>query len=306
MGVKAVESYRGAVWGLFLLPLALLAAGCSQDLLTFSPWQVRSTGTQAYLWGIAYGNGVFVAVGEALLVSPDGERWQKVTEGVCLADVAFGDAGFVVPECGPWSGVLISQDGYRWQRYTLSSHAPINGIAYGNGRYVAVADLGLTYVSTDGLNWQRANGLGLQRYLDVTFVNGLFIRFDIDPWVSTDGFNWSLPEQNPSSTNNLYGGTYGKGLYVVVGSSGTVLTSTDARRWTLQRTNSFAGLAEVAYGNDRFVAVGSSEILSSKDGVEWVSEMPSDRPMWSLADIIYAQGKFVAVGSKGLVLTSTR
>ncbi|RTH23446.1 hypothetical protein CSW40_09635, partial [Thermus scotoductus] len=95
----------------------------------------------------------------------------------------------------------------------------------------------------------------------MTFVNGLFIRFDIAPLVSTDGFNWSLSEQNPSSTNNLYGGTYGKVLYVVVGSSGTVLTSPDPRRWTIQRTNSFAGLAEVAYGNNRLVEVGNSEII---------------------------------------------
>jgi len=69
--------------------------------------------------------------------------------------------------------------------------------------------------------------------------------------------------------------TYGNGLFVTVGSSGTILTSSDGTTWT-ERTSvssqNTVNLYRVTYGNNTFVTVGySGTILTSTDGTSWTS-----------------------------------
>ena len=58
--------------------------------------------------------------------------------------------------------------------------------------------------------------------------------------------------------------TYGNGLFVAVGGSGTILTSPDGVTWTARTSGTGNGLRGVAYGNNTFVAVGEyGTILTS-------------------------------------------
>jgi hypothetical protein len=57
--------------------------------------------------------------------------------------------------------------------------------------------------------------------------------------------------------------TYGNGLFVAVGTGGTILTSPDGVNWTVQASGG-NHLHSVTYGNGTFVAVGEGgTILTS-------------------------------------------
>jgi hypothetical protein len=115
----------------------------------------------------------------------------------------------------------------------------------------------------------------------------------------------------PSFTSaNLNGAAYSPALnlYVVVGASGTILTSTDSVTWT-SRTSGFANeLYAVAYGNGVFVAVGDSysssdySVIQSTDGINWstVTHSPTQK---QYRDIIWSNSRFgfVAVGYSGVI-----
>ncbi|SVE14780.1 uncharacterized protein METZ01_LOCUS467634 [marine metagenome] len=60
--------------------------------------------------------------------------------------------------------------------------------------------------------------------------------------------------------------------FVVVGASGTILTSSDGTSWNSKTSGTGNRLYNVTYGNSTFVAVGTSgTILTSSDGTSWTS-----------------------------------
>jgi len=66
--------------------------------------------------------------------------------------------------------------------------------------------------------------------------------------------------------------TYGNSTFVIVGNSGTILTSPDGTSWDNRTSGTTVTLSEVTYGNNIFVPVGSSgTILTSPDGTTWTS-----------------------------------
>ena len=157
--------------------------------------------------------------------------------------------------------------------------------------------------------------------------------------------HWHL-RRPPQSTNYLSAVTYANGLFVAVGRSGArgeILTSPDGVVWTshtLGTTNEPFEVDQVAYGNDRFVTIGTSaDGFVSTNGVDWITATnPSagaehllgfgngvfvaanpgfvstspDGLNWSVSqthsirthpeDIIYAGGRFVIVGRNPFIM----
>ena len=61
-----------------------------------------------------------------------------------------------------------------------------------------------------------------------------------------------------------------EGLFVTVGQSGTIVTSSDGTSWTKKNSGTSTLLWGVTYGNGLFVSVGQSgTILTSPDGTSW-------------------------------------
>jgi S-layer homology domain len=114
--------------------------------------------------------------------------------------------------------------------------------------------------------------------------------------------NWT---QRTSGTNsNLNGITYGNDMFVAVGNSGTILTSTNGTNWTARSSGTGATLSDVTYGNGTFVAVGvGARFVTSTNGINWTYIHPysENLPTYS---ITYGNGLFVAVGYWDLVYTS--
>jgi hypothetical protein len=188
-------------------------------------------------------------------------------------------------------------------------------VTYGNGRFVAVGDWGMSVTSPDGVTWTvRASGVP-RALRGVTYGNGRFVAVgDGVILTSPDGVTWT---KRGSGTYVLYGVTYGNGRFVAVGGNGVILTSPDGVTWTMGASGTDDWLLAVTYGNGLFVAVGirigdrdgpgiAGAILTSADGVTWTV-----RPSWRgnyLQGVNYVNGLFIAVGgfSYGLspILTS--
>ena len=90
-----------------------------------------------------------------------------------------------------------------------------------------------------------------------------------------------------------------------------ILTSSDGVSWSPQTSGTTQNLYDVAWGNDRFVAVGEGAlagtgiqaiILTSPDGVSWTRQVSGTTN--DLRSVAWGGNQFVAVGINGTILTS--
>jgi hypothetical protein len=81
--------------------------------------------------------------------------------------VAYGNGLFVA--VGPYGTILTSPDGVSWTRRTSGTSSWLSGVTYGNGLFVAVGMSGTILTSPDGVTWTaRTSGteqLALRRDL---------------------------------------------------------------------------------------------------------------------------------------------
>ena len=180
-----------------------------------------------------------------------------------------------------------------WQPCQVTTGAfAFLGVAYGNGRYVAVGqyegDVGIVQTSDDGLHWTKRTPSGGDTFLffldlfDVTFGNNVFVAV---------GWDW-------------FGGA-------------NIYHSTNGIAWT-PHTTAIGNINRVIFGDDKFVAVGDGQLLQSSqmtnyniytspDGSNWTPQNcgAPDDDVHSLFDVAYGDGRFVAVDGQGYFYTST-
>ncbi|MDX2023865.1 MAG: hypothetical protein SF187_26740 [Deltaproteobacteria bacterium] len=189
------------------------------------------------LRGLAFGNGLFVAVGGGGGAGPGG-RWSSVSangkdwrdtimDGGWMGGVAFGKGMFVA---GATAGeVFTSPNGFDWTRQAARAQGNIRGMAFGSDVFVATGDNG-TFWSTDLRNWNVAANVG--SYDGVDFVQGRFVVYRSDGTVTTssDGKTWSA-SMNLSGTYVL-GAAALPGGRILLGSNFHCWVSTDlGRSW---------------------------------------------------------------------------
>jgi hypothetical protein len=166
-----------------------------------------------------------------------------------------------------------------WQEINYKFKPVIYGlddVTYGKGRYVAVGDSIET--SLDGLTWSTVVPLNEPNLVNVIFANGKFVAVggayirsghqNSLIKVSTDGIAWAtvldeVLEVYPDSEGHTY-------FY----------------------------LADVAYGNGKFVAVGTgvgTTVMVSEDAIHW-TKIQSDVLKYCSV-IAFGNGRFVVGGS---------
>jgi len=277
-----------------------------------STWTRRESGTREPLFGVTYGNGIFVAVGDGgtILTSPNGVNWtHRDPAGTAntLFGVTYGNGIFVV--VGGGGIILISSDGVSWREANSATENDLFKVTYGNGTFIAVGEFGTVVSSSDGINWiYRGSFMRNGDLSHVTYGNGTFVAVGDGGTILTsrDAVNWT--RQNSPTTNTLLGVTYGNGTFIAVGGLGTILTSRDGVNWTMQNSGTRAHLDAVTYGdNGVWVAVGdqddfSSVILTSLDTITWKRRETDTRNR--LRDVTYGNGMFVVVGEGGTIFTS--
>jgi hypothetical protein len=283
----------------FVTVFVATAIAChAQDPL--DSWARRIVpGFTGNLSAVAYGNGVFVAVGDNSTVarSTDGVEWTISTAGAYgnLARVRFLDDQFMV--VGSSDKLLLSPDGINWTALTLPAGG-IRDVAYGNGTFLVAGPS--MYVSTNGSNWQptvarvknRAAPPGdIDLYPDsLVFGNGHFVAtpgFPLasQPWnsaSSSNGIDWAEGSGAPSSSPAGRGDLLFAGN-VFLGSGPAVSLSTNGISWCC----SFGGHAPLnsqgvglAHGEGSFIWVHQPFLLnseqhpyiySSTNGSAWVT-----------------------------------
>ncbi len=222
----------------------------------------RSGGT---LFGVAYGNGMYVAVGQAGHIS-------------------------------------VSTDGITWTNQIAPSQATYFNVAFGGGKFVAVGAGGVIITST-GItgSWTNATSGVTSDWYDVTYTGSTFVAVGAGGVVrtSTSGTSWTARNSNTSS--GLNGATFGSSLSVAVGDSGAIVTSPTGVTWTVRTNTSADSLASVAFGGGSFLAIGNpDDMLWSTNGTTWTN-IPVSSPA-ARVDVAYGNGKFAVVGDKGLVM----
>jgi hypothetical protein len=253
----------------------------SSDGITWDPVMI---GTGSGLKAVTYGNGVWLAVGAgAAYTSPNGYEWTQELDlwGQFAGNngVAYGTPGgnplFVVVGNSMTSAstvsagnqvIYTSPDANTWtQRPTnLPSTMPLQGVAWGAGKFVAVGFGGNILTSSDGTIW--------------------------------------TPVLNPPNGPNLYSVAFATPLgvptFIAVGAGGTIKTSPDGQSWTTQTSGTFADLRGVDWGGGKWLAVGTGgAIRSSANGVNWAPQSPGTPNLPALTDVAYGGGRWVAVSN---------
>jgi hypothetical protein len=253
-----------------------LAFGNNVFVGTFSTVQYSSDGitwTSAGSYSVeyvAFGNGIFVAVGYATVsgvptsfirTSTNGITWTARTpsEAMWFQDISFGNGLFVAVARAGTNRIMTSPDGITWTSRTTSITPQFTGVAYGNGIWVAVCSSspgGTTFTSYDGLNWDEQSTLFTST--TIHFADG---KFTTGSRYSVDGLTWTSVTI-PFSPQDI---TYGNGYFVAVTDSGTnrIAYSTNAINWTAIPAASVATFESITFGKNTFVigaTTGTSRI----------------------------------------------
>ena len=134
-------------------------------------------------------------------------------------------------------GVAYSDNGGNtWSESEMPVTAEWRSIAFGNGRYVAVAE-------------GSSNTVGAY---------------------SDDGINWT---QTTMPSGNWYGICYGAGKFVSISyNSNSLAYSIDGINWTSITLTNSDNWNSMTYGNGAFVIVGKNYYAYSTDGITWVED----------------------------------
>jgi hypothetical protein len=114
-------------------------------------------------------------------------------------------------------------------------------------------------------------------------------------------FQWRNPLPQG---NDLYDVTYANGVYVAVGSVGTIVTSTNGFNWQSQNVQNQQLLNLVSGGNGIFVAAGPGGlIVTSSDGTNWAVQSPPTANTFTA--IAFGDSIFVLADSAGNIYASS-
>ncbi|WP_223837203.1 S-layer homology domain-containing protein [Paenibacillus oceani] len=273
-------------------------------------WTSSSSGASSgtYLYGTAYGNDKYVAVGDkgTIATSTNGTSWTSTASvngiNTTFKSVIYINGQFVV--VGFNGTVMTSLDGISWNTVSSNQSYSFYAVTFNNGMYVSVGYVGMIRTSSDGTNWTSRTEGTLNTLNAVAYDNGKYVAVGAGGAVMTsdDGVSWNSSASG--TINNLKSADYGNGIHVAVGSLGTIVTSSDRASWTSAASNTTNELNGVTFGGDKYVAVGNSgTILTSDDAGTWTSVTSGVTN--SLRGIAFGSGKYVAVGDSGTIVTSS-
>lgn len=261
--------------------------------------------------GVAYGNGVFVAVadtgvGNRAMVSSDGYNW-TIGKSPSLLVTTMAVAGEALDMTintyypdrfadGDVIGVTLDSEDIHWTTVNGTPTATTITLASALTGAVAVDNEILTTIDNE---WNSV------AYGGGTFVAVANTGTGNRVMTSSDGVTWTI--RTSAADNNWISVTYGSSLFVAVANNEPspagdllVMTSPTGVTWTIRQTPVNTWRA-VTYGNNLFVAVADSgtgdRVMTSSDGITWTTRTSAADNDW--AGITYGNSLFVAVAASG-------
>jgi len=210
--------------------------------------------------------------------------------------------------------IYTSANGANWYRRESGTNIIVRGVAYGNGKFVALFAVAGFSTSDDGVRWTTPT-VTFDRNIDlfdVEYAQGMFIAvgyrmlapYDATILRSTDGVAWTVQK---TVTNGVYRAvTYGSGQFVAVGhgaiaSTGLISTSTNGVDWLTQPPAASVTYS-IAAGNGVYVGLSGLGVIRSTNGTAW--SLVGGLPISNWADVSFAEGTFFAGGASGQLYTS--
>ena len=257
----------------------------SRDGYTFGGWKFDND-EETYRAGFIYTNNTEnknnITVCAQWVSNSSNTRWITVDVSNIFGDngsiksIAWGNDKFVAGglyknenEEGEESSsgkMVYSEDGIKWIPINYYISSSIRGIAWGEGRFVAISENGEIIWSYNGIEWDAIKDSPFQIFNgNIAWGNNNFVAVDVSKIVySNDGKNWTPVEESAGFLNIAWGNN----KFVAVGNEGKNAYSSDGINWTNVPDILFSGsLLNIAWGKDKFV-VGCSKgrILYSYTG----------------------------------------
>jgi hypothetical protein len=119
---------------------------------------------------------------------------------------------------------------------------------------------------------------------------------------SANGITWRAVSNSTFGGSYINGIAYGNNKFVAVGNDGKMAYSLDGVTWTAVSNSRIPSFIRgIAYGNNRFIAVGDEGIAYSDDGITWTAITPGSGYAIAYGIAPDGAGRFVAVGQDGKI-----
>lgn len=331
--------------------ISLLLITCNTVIFGETTWEnvlsgdsIISVAPGILLNGVAYGNGIYVAVGAtdksgAMFTSTDGRQWiahcnlwvktrfkgVKFLNGKFYAYGGCNDTAQSSETYGQYlEKIWRSDNGSDWDvvfsEVSVSSTPDIRALAYGNEMFVAGSGYNIWY-SNDLESWSSKpfdEGSPDIHYTDITFGNGIFVATGhhiSEPrvYTSTDAINWELQELDSINRGLPADFVRFVNSHFVIGSSQNndgMKISKDGKMWH----DIYHGRgSSIAYGNGAYIitdAITSGTIRYSTNLTDNMARIWSgwngygNGEIMILRDIVAGADCFVAVGNPGIYYCS--
>jgi uncharacterized delta-60 repeat protein len=262
-------------------------------------------GTSNFL-DVMYENGYWVAaVTTNIYYSVSGYGWTLVSSisAGAVYGLAFGNGLYVA--VGGSGRISTSSNLTSWTARTSGTTSALNGAAYAFGKYWACGASGTVVSSTDGVTWSTVS-IGTANTLNrVRFLNGNLIFVGNSGTIVTTADGTTFTVQTSGTVNAINDVTYGNGLYVIVTNNGTIHTSPTLVTWTSRNPGNLAGndINGVVWTGSRFVAVATlGETGYSADGITWPNGAAAGSA--NIPCVAYGNDMIIAGNSDGTVYAS--
>lgn len=320
-------------------------------------WFKQEVVTNSDLHDIVYGNHEFVAVGSngTVITSENGINWfvraTPVTSDL-NSIIYYNNQYIVVGDNGVVIVSLSTNNLWNWTQQTINNinNTNINDIIRAKGVYIVVGDNGIIASSGNLSSWTILtsnttenlyaiatnegkevlssdkviiggdNGALLTSYngeswtvetspttgsaiMDIVYANNLFVLVGVSSVIMTST-NGTNWSSKPSDICDWYNVSYLNNLYFCFGLNCMSMYSADAASWSGRTIGGFAKLNDVIYINNQFIAVGNSgTIVVSDNGVDWIKRSMGQN--YTINSIAYGLNRYIAVCNDGKILSSS-
>lgn len=189
----------------------------------------------------------------------------------------------IVAVCGVNVSQMSADNGVTWTQGALPAVGGWQGVAYGLGLFVAVAQTGNVAYSSDGTNWSLGNAANTSAWSSIAFGNGVFVAvpFSSNTFsISSDGITFNNVTVPSTPNSNWTSITFNGSIFIAVNDDfsgavgGSCATSPDGVVWTVHTaitsmTPNYNDLA--AIGTLACLAYGRSPdtATSANSGISW-------------------------------------
>lgn len=274
--------------------------------LAGSVWTLRNSQTGGnVLNDIAYGNGLYVAVGNygLIVTSTDSIIWTIRTSGYStnLQNIVFGNGKFLIIDSN--ARVFTTTDGTGLtQQTSFSASGGSTSLTYGNGVFIA-SSFHYYKTSTDGISWSSESPLS-GNITGGIYANGIYLLGTANKRVywSTSGID-NYTSATFSSASYPIGFAYGNGKFILTTHPLKCYESVHGKVWTecaSQPSSTHTSTPNITYGGNYFViGIGENAIISAL-GDSWTNYAIG----FTARNIYSANDNFLVVGADIKIATA--